>query len=172
MFSSRGAAHSFCFLWLSDCTPRGDVISFSSRLTKRSTVTAAIPTKKDELVGSLDTTLFAFGSEGPNNTLKVCCFGNDNHLCIRHGRVIHDADTIGEALTGSWVWRFFGAWCPRLAFRFSCWRIILLKGQLSSSEDQGSPWAPSHGHQIIENAPWCSLVFCTEMTQRKTHGLF
>lgn len=111
--------------------------------------------------------LFALGSEGPDDAVKVCRCGDDNHLRIGHGGVIHDADAIGEALTGSRLRRFFEVrGRVSSASRFSRWRLILLEWQLSSSEDQRSPWVPSHGHQIIENAPWCSLVFCIERTQR------
>lgn len=159
--------HCVCFHRLSNW---GDVTPFSSGSTERPIVTAAVLAEKDELVGPLDAVLFAFGGEGPDDTLKVRRLGDDDHLSVRHGRVIHDADAIWETLTGS---RFFGqSWCTALALGFSCcwcccwcwWHIILLKGQLSSSEDQGSPRAPSHGHQITENAPWCSLVLC------KTHA--
>ncbi len=161
---STGSVQSFCTSWLAGCTPCRDVIPFSSRLTKRSTVRAAISTEKDELVWPLDSALFAFGGEGPDDTLKVCCFGNDDHLCIRHGGVIHEADTVGEALTG-WFWRFFGAWRSTVALGFSCWWIILLERQLSSSEDQGSSWA--HGHQISGNPPCGSRLFCAKTTQRE-----
>lgn len=138
------------------------IVASSSRLTRGSVVT---PAQEDELVWSLDTALFAVGSEGPDDTLKVSRFGDDHHLRIRHGGVIHNADAFGEALSGS-RFRRFGGFALRLSRRR---RIMLLKGQLSSSEDQGSPRALSHGHQLIENAPWCSLVFCTH-THKKTNA--
>lgn len=101
----------------------------------------------------MDATLFALGGEGPDDAVQVHRRGDDNHLRVGHGRVIHDADAIGETLAADRLRRFFEAWRVSPASGFGSRRLILLEGQFSSSEDQGSPWAPSHGHQIIENAP-------------------
>lgn len=63
----------------------------------RSRARAGVPTKEDELAGALGARLFAFSAEHLDYILNVCRFGNDDHLCICHERVIQDADAIGEA---------------------------------------------------------------------------
>lgn len=72
----------------------------STLACRRSRAVAGIPTKQDEFAGALGASLFAFSAEHLDDILNVCRFGNDDHFCIRHERVIQHADAIGEAPAG------------------------------------------------------------------------
>lgn len=132
---------------------------------RRSALRAVVAAEKDELVWPLGSGLFAFDREGPDDTLEVGRLGNDNNLRVGPGGVIQNVDAIREGLSGSRPWKPLGAGCTRRALGLAGWGVILVKRQLPSSEDQGSPRAASHCCRITGNAPWYLLVFCTNTEQ-------